>query len=118
MVASARCFIESLKDEQPDVWSAFQPDGGDSEVTVVWDEAGTLCKCRPDRISKDRTVIVDAKFTGTSAEPDTYGRTQLVRMGGYISAAWYRRGVEAADRSRRLAITSSWSRLRRLICAR
>jgi hypothetical protein len=97
MVQSAWAFLDSLKGgPSHNVWQCFQPGGGDSEVTVIWDEAGTMCKCRPDRISKDRRTIVDAKFTGTSAEPDLYGRTQLIRMGGYISAAWYQRGIAAA----------------------
>jgi len=95
MVASARDFIDSVKTTEHAIWQAFQQDGGESEVTMVWQDGSTLCKIRPDRISTDRKLIVDAKFTGTSAEPDRWGRTQMIRMGYYVGAAFYRRGIEA-----------------------
>lgn len=94
MVTAAREFIESLRETEPAIWKAFQPDGGASEVTLTWeDREGVLCRARPDRISADHRLIVDYKTGGTTAEPDTWGRTQLVRMGYYVSAAFYRRGV-------------------------
>jgi hypothetical protein len=96
MVAAAREFIESLRESEPAIWAAFQPSGGESEVTLVWEDNGTLCRIRPDRISTDRRIIVDYKTGGTSAEPDTWGRAQMVRMGYYTSAAFYRRGAQAA----------------------
>ena len=95
MVASAREFIDSVKLTEPAIWQAFQQDGGESEVTMVWQDGPTLCKIRPDRISTDRKLIVDAKFTGTSAEPDGWGRTQMIRMAYYVGAAFYRRGCRA-----------------------
>lgn len=96
MVDSARAFIDSLRLTEPAVWQAFQPDGGESELTVVWRDGATLCRMRPDRLSSDRRLIVDAKFTGTCAEPDAWGRTQMIRMGYYTSASFYRRGARAA----------------------
>lgn len=96
MVDAAREFIESLRATEPAIWAAFQPSGGESELTIVWDDGGTLCRIRPDRISTDRRIIVDYKTGGTSAEPDTWGRAQMVRMGYYTSAAFYRRGAQAA----------------------
>ena len=96
MVASARRFIESCKETEPAIWRAFQPDGGRSEVTILWDDAGLPCKIRPDRISNDNGVVIDAKFTATSPDPETFGRAQLLRMGYVVSAAFYRRGVKAA----------------------
>lgn len=95
MVASMRDYIESLRESEPAIWALFQPGGGDSELTLVWDQDGTRCRARPDRISTDRKIIVDVKTGGTSAEPDTWGRTQLVRMGYYFGAAFYRQGVKA-----------------------
>jgi hypothetical protein len=93
MVAEARRFIESLRDTEPTVWAAFQPDGGVSETTLVWQDGDTLCKMRPDRVSNDWRLICDYKTTARSAEPNSWGRTQLVGMGYYLSAAWYRRGA-------------------------
>lgn len=95
MVDSALVFIESLRDTEPAIWAAFQPDGGQSELTCLWDDGGTLCRMRPDRISNDRRIIVDAKFTKRSAEPDSWGRTQIGPMGYRISASFYRRGAHA-----------------------
>lgn len=95
IVASARDYIESLREEEPAVWTAFQPDGGESERTFGWQDGATPCKMRPDRISNDRRLIVDLKTTKRSAEPDSWCRMQLVGMGYYKSAAFYRRGIEA-----------------------
>lgn len=95
MVASAREFIEALKDTEPAVWAMFQPGGGDSELTVLWEEgfggSGIQCRIRADRINNERTLIGDVKTTKASAEPDGWGRTQMSR----ITPALYRRGCQA-----------------------
>lgn len=95
MVAAAQAFIATLRDSEPAIWAAFQPNGGRSEVTMVWQEGDTLCKLRADRLADDHRVIVDYKTSAMSVEPDRWGRTQLVGMGYYVSAAWYQRGVRA-----------------------
>lgn len=95
MAASARAFIDTLRDSEPAIWRMFEPDGGESEVTMLWREGETLCRMRPDRIALDRGVICDAKFTKRSAEPDAWGRTLFATMGYYVSAAFYRRGIQA-----------------------
>ena len=96
MVAEARRYLdEDVQPVEPAVWAAFQPGGGESETTIVWQDGETLCRIRPDRLSADRKLIVDYKTGGTTAEPDTWGRTQMVRMGYYMSAAFYARGIEA-----------------------
>jgi len=95
MVSMAWEFIESLKATEPAIWQAFQPEGGESEVTMIWQDGPTKCRIRPDRITADRKLIVDYKTGGTSAEPDLWGRTQMIRMGYYTSAAFYLRGVKA-----------------------
>lgn len=95
MVSMAWEFIGSLRGTEPAIWQAFQPEGGESEVTAIWEDGGTLCRIRPDRISTDRKLIVDYKTGGTSAEPDLWGRTQMIKMGYYTSAAFYLRGVKA-----------------------
>ena len=95
MVESAMEYLDSVSKDEPAIWQAFQPESGESEVTMVFDDHGTLCKMRPDRISKDRKLIVDVKTTARSAEPDSWARTQMVGMGYYKGAAFYRRGIEA-----------------------
>ncbi len=92
MVDAAREYLESVKKHEPAVWRAFQPRGGEAESTIVWQDGDTLCKIRPDRLSADRKLIVDYKTGKTTSEPDTWGRTQMIRMGYYVSAAFYRRG--------------------------
>lgn len=93
MVASATAYIESLRETEPAIWAAFQPGGGDSELVMRWDDGGVPCRARPDRWSTDRKVMIDVKTCSSSAEPDAWGRMQLVRNGYYIGAAFYRRGV-------------------------
>ena len=96
MVPEARRFLnEEVKAKEPAIWAAFQPGGGDSELTITWDDGPTACRIRPDRISTDRELICDYKTTKTSAEPDRWGRTQMVGMGYYTSAAFYHRGIVA-----------------------
>lgn len=94
MVDSASHFIESLKNTEPAIWAAFQPDGGDSELTCIWDDDGLLCRMRPDRITHDRKLIIDPKFSARTTEPATWARTQMTPMGYWISAAMYRRGCQ------------------------
>jgi len=95
MAKAARAFVDSLAAEEPAIYRAFQPGGGDSELTLMWDDHGALCRIRPDRINTERTLIVDYKSGDTTAEPNTWGRVQMIRMGYYMSAAFYRRGVRA-----------------------
>lgn len=95
MVGAAREFVESLRTSEPAIYAAFQTAGGKSEVTMVWQEGETLCKLRADRIAADNGVVIDYKTSAMSVEPDRWGRTQLVSMGYYVGASWYRRGVRA-----------------------
>lgn len=94
MVDSAQHFLYGLRDSEPAIYAAFQPDGGESEQTLIWEEDGMLCRMRPDRISLDRRLIVDPKFSGVSVEPGTWSRKQMGPMGYRISAAFYRRGCQ------------------------
>lgn len=91
MVSSARTFIESLKESEPAIWALFQPNGGDSELTVTWADlnTGTPCRMRADRIAADRKAIVDIKTTTKSANPDQWEVD-------HVSAAFYRQGASAA----------------------
>lgn len=95
MVMAARQFIECLAHTEPAIWRAFQPTGGQSEVTMVWDELGQLCKLRTDRSATDWSLVIDYKTSGMSVEPDHWGRSSLPGINGYaFGAAWYRRGIK------------------------
>lgn len=95
MVSQARAFIESLREPEPAIWQSFLPDGGDSEITMVWEESGLLCKLRCDRLASSYQIVTDYKTTAASASPSKWGRTHLIGSGLYFNAAWYRRGVQA-----------------------
>lgn len=96
IAAAARRYVDSLEKTEPAIYSLFRPGGGRSEVTIVWREGDTLCKLRADRLANDLKLIADYKTTSQSAEPNRFGRSQLIGMRYYISASWYRRGVRAA----------------------
>ncbi len=95
MVTVAQEFIASLQTTEPAVWRAFDVDGGQSEVTMVWEDDGLLCKLRVDRISDDYGVVIDYKTSGQSVEPERFARTALSGQGYNFGAAWYRRGIHA-----------------------
>lgn len=73
----------------------FTPDGGDSEQTLIWQDDGVWCKSRPDRLSKDRRIIVDYKTTGASAEPNTWMKGPMIGNGCDLQAALGLRGIKA-----------------------
>lgn len=93
MVAVAKDFIGALQHTEPAVWRMFQPDGGQSEVTMVWEDGGMLCKARTDRIAFDFSIVCDYKTSAQSVQPSRFARTNLSGMGYYFGAAWYRRGI-------------------------
>lgn len=86
MVDAALKFIQHS--EIADYW----PDA-DSEVTGVWSEDGIWLRCRLDRATKNRRVIMDYKST-TDVEPEQFSRL-LARMGYHIQEAFYLRGARA-----------------------
>ena len=92
-VMSAHSFIASLAETEPAVFQAFRPDRGDSELTMLAEVDGIPCKIRPDRINKEKSLIVDVKSTKASAEPDSWGRTQMIGAGHYLSAAFYQKVI-------------------------
>jgi hypothetical protein len=91
MLDSVRAFVDEC--EEPEVREAFAPDGGESEVTYVWEDGGVLCKARIDRIARDARLAIHFKTTAGSVEPESWSRNQLVGMGYYFTDAWYRRGM-------------------------
>ena len=66
---------------------------GRVEQTLLWQDGGAWCRCRPDLISTDRRVFVDYKTTGGNAEPDSWARGMMLQMGYDVQAAF---GLRAA----------------------
>lgn len=85
-LAQSELGIISLKEE------------GESELTYIWEEAGVWLRTRPDWVSNDRKIILDLKFTGTTANPSAFER-HIEPMGYEIQSALYRRGVKAIDKT-------------------
>lgn len=69
-------------------------DDGESEVTLVWDEDGVLCKARADRISRALKVVCHLKTTDGSVAPGSFSRT-VDNMGYDLTLAFYERGAAA-----------------------
>ncbi len=92
IVESAREYIDSLRTTEPAIWGALQPDGGQSELSVFFEQEGILSRMRPDRISNDRRIVVHLKTTATNVEPEAWARTQMA--GYWLTAAWYRLGID------------------------
>lgn len=82
MVDAALAFI--AESEIADFWH-----DGDSEVTGIAKDGDTTLRCRFDRLTSDRRMIVDYKST-TDVSPDAFQR-QIARMGYDVQHAFYRR---------------------------
>jgi hypothetical protein len=68
---------------------------GKPERTVTWDEDGVLCRCRPDWLRNDLSVIEDVKTTARGADPAYFSRKTVYEHGYDVRAAMYLRGVRA-----------------------
>jgi len=73
---------------------------GKAETTHMWtDEAtGLQCKCRPDWLTDDGSLIVDLKTT-EDASPAGF-RKSIANFRYFVQASWYLDGVERATGKR------------------
>ena len=69
---------------------------GKAETTHMWTDAtyGIECKCRPDWLSDDGTIVVDLKTT-KDASPRGFRRS-IGEFRYQVQAAWYLHGLEQA----------------------
>lgn len=69
---------------------------GAAETTWMWHDAATglQCKCRPDWLTTDVSLIVDLKTT-EDASPAGF-RKSIANFRYHVQAAWYLDGVERA----------------------
>lgn len=89
VVASAKAAWDRNED-----LAGYRLADGKPEQTIVWNEAESWFRCRPDWMSNDRKIIIDGKFTETSAHPNAYAR-QIANMGYDSRGAFYLRGNTA-----------------------
>ena len=73
---------------------------GQPEQTLVWQDDGVWCRCRPDWLTTDRRVAIDYKTTAGSAEPKAWARGPLLAMGYDLQAAFGLRGIQAVCQPR------------------
>jgi hypothetical protein len=73
---------------------------GEAETTHMWTDAGTGlgCKCRPDWLTKDGSIVVDLKTTKSAKVQDFKRSVADYRY--YVQAAWYLHGLEQATGKR------------------
>jgi len=67
---------------------------GKPEQTLVWEEAGVLCKARLDWLRDDHQAIDDLKSSIASAAPEAWPKT-MFGIGGDLQVAFYLRGARA-----------------------
>lgn len=69
----------------------------DPEQTFIWQDesTGAWLRCRPDWVTRDRTIILSFKTTSASAEPEAFARS-IMNFGYDLQAAFEIAGVEAA----------------------
>jgi hypothetical protein len=69
---------------------------GKAETTHMWTDASTglQCKCRPDWLTDDGSIVVDLKTT-KDASPRGF-KQSVVNFGYYKQAAWYLEGLQQA----------------------
>lgn len=69
---------------------------GKAETTHMWTDASTglKCKCRPDWLTDDGSIVVDLKTT-KDASPRGF-KQSVVNFGYYKQAAWYLEGLQQA----------------------
>jgi hypothetical protein len=70
-------------------WMAAIP-----EQTLIWQENGTWCRSRPDKLTPDGRIVFDYKTLGASANPMAFVR-HLINMGYDIQQSLGIRGVKA-----------------------
>ena len=73
---------------------------GKAETTHMWDDeiSGLQCKCRPDWLLNDGSIIVDLKTT-EDASPNEFQKS-IAKWRYHVQAAWYLDGIEKATGKR------------------
>jgi len=73
---------------------------GKAETTHMWTDVATglQCKCRPDWLTDDGSLIIDLKTT-EDASPAGF-RKSIANWRYHVQAAWYLNGVEQATGTR------------------
>lgn len=87
MVNAARSFIAETE-------LAGILDRGVAESTLVWNEGGALCRCRPDWLPEARKRILHYKTTGRSVRPEEAQR-HFFNEGWDLTAWHYALGAKA-----------------------
>lgn len=91
--AMAAAALDQIRDND-EIGSLFAPGRQADllrEVTIVWQEAGVMCRCRPDFYCPKENVIIHYKTTGTDISPVTLAKF-AANSGWDMTAAHYHQG--------------------------
>jgi hypothetical protein len=77
--------------------SAFTPENGKAEQTLLWRDGDCWLRSRPDWLTYDHRLIIDLKTTSGSAEPTAWMRTMLGN-GNDLQAVMGLRGIKALSK--------------------
>lgn len=96
----ASAIVDACRDELA-CWDDLEPlllADGLPERTLTWTDErfGVACRCRPDWLRNDYTVIEDVKTTARGADPGFFARKTVPDYGYDLRAAMYLRGVKTA----------------------
>lgn len=99
-MAEVRAMVHAAKDflAESEIPGIF--DSGVSEATMLWDEDGVLCRCRPDWLddidASGGGFCLHYKTTQGTANPEKWVRTHLVQQGYDVAAAFYQMAMAKA----------------------
>jgi hypothetical protein len=69
---------------------------GDPELSYFWLQDGAWCRCRPDWMTKDRTITIDYKTSSRTVNPAEMAG-HILNMGYDLQCAAYKKGIKAID---------------------
>lgn len=92
MVIAARQQLVKI----PGCRDLFDPNAGDGEVPIVFQEEGVWCRSLLDWLPADFLTFCDYKTRDGSAHPGALGR-HMAEMGYEVQAAFYERAVASLD---------------------
>jgi hypothetical protein len=95
----ASSIVDAARDELAcwDIEPGLLADGK-PEQTITWTDPvfEVACRCRPDWLRDDLTVIEDVKTSSRGADPAFFARKTVPDFGYDLRAAMYLRGLKAA----------------------
>jgi len=93
--AMATAALDQVRDN-PEIGHLFSAENQAKllrEATILWQEAGVMCRCRPDFYSPEENVVIHYKTTGTDISPVSLAKF-AASSGWDMTAAHYHQGAK------------------------